>query len=156
MRRLYWNKSFIIRFTGMICRWRNDHCPILFRFRASYIVSRQSTDTTYMNKNRISGERPETNSKLKIGTHLSVAKGYTALARDAVKIGANTLDVYKRQEKENLFRTAESRICHCNYDTGTVPWRIYLLFVPQIYKRTAFDGEFQPGDSKPDGFKQLG
>ncbi len=31
-----------------------------------------------------------------------------------------------------------------------------FYLVPQIYKGAAFDGEFQPGDSKPDGFKQLG
>ena len=78
---------------------RVNHCPILFRFRASYIVSRQSTDTIYMNKNRITGERPETNSTLKIGTHLSVAKGYAALARDAVKIGANTFQLFIRNPR---------------------------------------------------------
>lgn len=52
-----------------------------------------------MNKNRITGERPETNSTLKIGTHLSVAKGYAALARDAVKIGANTFQLFIRNPR---------------------------------------------------------
>ena len=52
-----------------------------------------------MNKNRITGEILETNSKLKIGTHLSVAKGYAALARDAVKIGANTFQLFIRNPR---------------------------------------------------------
>jgi deoxyribonuclease IV len=52
-----------------------------------------------MNKNRITGEILETNSKLKIGTHLSVAKGYAALARDTVKIGANTFQLFIRNPR---------------------------------------------------------
>ena len=37
--------------------------------------------------------------ELSIGTHLSVAKGYAALAKDAVQIGANTFQLINRNHR---------------------------------------------------------
>ena len=37
--------------------------------------------------------------ELSIGTHLSVAKGYAALAKDAVQIGANTFQLFIRNPR---------------------------------------------------------
>ena len=45
------------------------------------------------------GEIPAYKGKLNIGTHLSVAKGYVALARDAIKIGANTFQLFIRNPR---------------------------------------------------------
>lgn len=37
--------------------------------------------------------------ELSIGTHLSVAKGYAALAKDAVQIGVNTFQLFIRNPR---------------------------------------------------------
>ena len=36
---------------------------------------------------------------LTIGSHLSISKGYAAMGRDALKIGANTLQFFSRNPR---------------------------------------------------------
>lgn len=52
-----------------------------------------------MTKYMTAGEHPKNNVKLKIGTHLSVAKGYVALAKNSIQIGANTFQMFIRNPR---------------------------------------------------------
>lgn len=52
-----------------------------------------------MSKYSAAGDNLENRKKLKIGTHLSVAKGYVTLAENAVKIGANTFQMFIRNPR---------------------------------------------------------
>ena len=57
------------------------------------------SDTVSMSKQDIDKDYPAGSGELKIGTHLSVAKGYAALAKDAVQIGANTFQLFIRNPR---------------------------------------------------------
>lgn len=52
-----------------------------------------------MTKNMVIEKNEVNKLELKIGTHLSVAKGYAALAKDAVRIGANTFQLFIRNPR---------------------------------------------------------
>lgn len=52
-----------------------------------------------MTNNSTAGSNPEAKAQLKIGTHLSVAKGYAALAKNAIQIGANTFQLFIRNPR---------------------------------------------------------
>lgn len=53
----------------------------------------------HMTNNMVIEKNEENKLELKIGTHLSVAKGYAALAKDAVRIGANTFQLFIRNPR---------------------------------------------------------
>ena len=52
-----------------------------------------------MEKKEHSKEERKSSADLKIGTHLSIAKGYEALAKNAVMIGANTFQMFIRNPR---------------------------------------------------------
>ena len=52
-----------------------------------------------MNREKTVSGSGEERTRLKIGTHLSVAKGYVRLAEDAVSIGANTFQFFIRNPR---------------------------------------------------------
>ena len=52
-----------------------------------------------MENNTVSGTDRNIYSELKIGTHLSSAKGYIKMARDAARIGANTFQIFIRNPR---------------------------------------------------------
>lgn len=87
-----------------------------------------------MTKYMTAGEHPKNHVKLKIGTHLSVAKGYVALAKNSIQIGANTFQMFIRNPRGA--RAKEIK-----------PWFYPLfgacaLYIESLFLQSAFKGAF--------------
>ena len=77
---------------------------------------------------------------LTIGSHLSISKGYAAMGRDALKIGANTLQFFSRNPRGTKARALDEKdiaafrqICQ-EHDFGTL-----LCHAPYILNACSAD-----------------
>lgn len=95
---------------------------------------------------------------LTIGSHLSIAKGYTAMGKDALKIGANTLQFFSRNPRGTKARALDEadiseflKICK-EHHFGTL-----LCHAPYILNACSKDPELRilARDTMADDLKRL-
>lgn len=86
--------------------------------------------------------------ELSIGTHLSVAKGYAALAKDAVQIGANTFQLFIRNPQGKGVKTGGDRDIPGHFAKARF-WAVYSpcsVYSESLFVKPASEGTFRPDD----------